>query len=109
MAILKYFSLSLFCISLFSCVKQKGPAPELSHIVAEAEVYRFDKRFYESSAENLPQLKEEFPYLFPESNKDSVWISKMKDEDELFLYNSTQEVFGDFTEEKQVAWRRARW
>jgi gliding motility-associated lipoprotein GldB len=102
MALFKYFLPVLLFVNLLSCGKEKSFHPDVSHIEAKAEVIRFDKKFYESSADNLPKLKQEFPFLFPESEPDSVWIAKMKDEDELFLYNSTQQVYGDFGNEKEA-------
>lgn len=102
MARFKYYLPLLLLINLMSCGKQKPARPDVSHIEAKAEVIRFDNKFYEGSAADLPRLKQEFPYLFPESDSDSVWISKMKDEDELFLYRSIQQVYGDFGEEKKA-------
>ncbi len=67
------------------------------------ELIRFDQKFYTSAPEDLGKLKSEFSYLFPEPNPDSVWIDKMKDEDELFLYSSVQKAFGDFVDPKRKA------
>jgi len=101
MNIIKYFFLVLGVIGLSSCGKQERPGIDLTGIDVKTEVVRFDQRFYESLPEDLPKLKSEFPYLFPEPNPDSVWTAKIKDEDEQFLFKSAQEVFGDFKSEEK--------
>ena len=102
MNVIKYFSLVLILTFLSSCDKKSDKKVDVSKIEAKIELIRFDQRFYTSAPEDLYQLKSEFTYLFPEPNPDSVWTAKMKDEDELFLYNSVQEVFGDFFDEKEA-------
>lgn len=102
MNVIKYFFLVLILIFLSSCDKNSDKKIDLTKIDAKLELIRFDQKFYTSSPADLDQLKSEFSYLFPEPNPDSVWIAKMKDEDELFLFNSVQEVFGDFVEEKEA-------
>lgn len=101
MNVIKYTSLLLLLIFLGSCQKEVEKRVDVSQIEVTTELIRFDQLFYSAVPEDLGQLKGDFPYLFPEPNPDSVWTSKMKDEDELFLYNSVQEVYGDFSEEKE--------
>lgn len=99
---IKYTFLFLFVIGFISCGKKKETTIDLSGIDLKMEILRFEERFYTSGPENLSQLKSDFPYLFPAGNPDSVWTSKMQDEDELFLYKSIEEVFKDFSEEETV-------
>ncbi|UCE92982.1 MAG: gliding motility lipoprotein GldB [Flavobacteriaceae bacterium] len=97
---IKYTFLFLLLLGFITCGKKKETTIDLSEVDLNLEVLRFDEKFYSGGPENLSKLKLEFPYLFPNGNPDSVWTSKMKDEDELFLYNSVKEVFGDFSEEE---------
>jgi gliding motility-associated lipoprotein GldB len=99
---IKYFSVFLFILSLLSCKKEEEKMVDVSGIETKTELIRFDRRFYTATPEDLPSLKAEFPYLFPEPNPDSIWTSKMTDKDELFLYESAGKVFGDFSEEKNA-------
>ncbi|MCA0933537.1 gliding motility lipoprotein GldB [Lutimonas saemankumensis] len=99
---IKYIFVFLFMVSLISCGKKNETRIDLTGIDLNMEIIRFDEKFYSSGPENLNQLKSDFPYLFPAGNPDSVWTSKMLDEDELFLYNSGREVFGDFSEEEKT-------
>ncbi len=84
---------------MLACGKKNDKLIDVTKIEATTNLIRFDQRFYASAPEDLGKLKSEFPYLFPEPNPDSVWTAKMNDEDELFLYQSVQEVFGDFSDQ----------
>ena len=100
MNIIKYFSLFLILLNLVACDTNEKTVVDVSKIDVNVDVRRFEQRFYTEGPENLSKLKSDFSFLFPEPNPDSVWTAKMKDEDELFLYNASQEVFGDFSKEK---------
>ncbi|HEY9221898.1 MAG TPA: gliding motility lipoprotein GldB [Lutibacter sp.] len=82
-----------------SCKKEISKEADVSNIKVTVTVNRFERKFYEADETTLPALKNEFPYLFPVQN-DSVWLNKMKDKEERELYNKSQEVFGDFENEK---------
>lgn len=94
--------LLILAIVLFlsvSCKKEIANKVDVSNIKVTVTVNRFEQKFYEADETTLPALKNEFPYLFPIQN-DSVWLNKMKDEEERELYTKSQEVFGDFENEK---------
>ncbi len=101
MNVIKYSLVVFLRLSLLACGKKNNEQIDLSYIDVRTELIRFDQKFYTSAPEDLGKLKSEFPYLFPESNPDTVWTNKMKDEDELFLYSSVQEVYGDFLDQKE--------
>lgn len=100
MNVIKYFFLFLILLYLVACSKNEKEVVDVSKIDVNVDVRRFEQRFYTAGPENLSTLKSDFSFLFPEPNPDSVWTAKMKDEDELFLYKASQEVFGDFSKEK---------
>ena len=99
MNVIKYTIVVLLLLNLLACSKKNEKQVDVSKIEAVTELIRFDQRFYAAAPEDLGKLKAEFPYLFPEPNPDSVWIAKMKDEDELFLFSSVQKTFGDFSDQ----------
>lgn len=101
MNVIKYFFLVLICWQLIGCSKNEKLTADVSDIEIKLDVERFEQQFYTAGPEDLSILKSNFPFLFPEPNPDSVWTSKMKDEDELFLYNSSQQLFGDFSNEEE--------
>jgi gliding motility-associated lipoprotein GldB len=91
---------SIFICFLLSCSKERQDTPDLSGINSEPEIIRFEQLFYESSADGLPALKAQFPFLFPADNADSVWVNKIQDEDEQYLYAETQKQFVDFSDQR---------
>ena len=91
---------SIFIFFLLSCSKERQDTPDLSGINSEPEIIRFEQLFYESSADGLPALKAQFPFLFPAGNADSVWVNKIQDEDEQYLYAETQKQFADFSDQR---------
>ena len=100
MNVIKYTLVTLLFLNLLACSKKNDKQIDVSKIDALTELIRFDQRFYTAAPKDLGKLKAEFPYLFPEPNPDSVWIAKMKDEDELFLFSSVQKTFGDFSDQR---------
>jgi gliding motility-associated lipoprotein GldB len=95
--------LLILAIVLFlsvSCKKEIAKKVDVSNIKVTVSVNRFEQKFYEADEKTLPSLKNEFPYLFPIQN-DSIWLNKMKDKEERELYAKSQEVFGDFENEKK--------
>ena len=93
---------SILLILLISACKEEARIqPEISGIQLELEVDRFDREFATISADNLDDLKKEYPYLFPVQYADSVWLLKMQDTLQQALYKEIDLVFGDFNEEKE--------
>jgi gliding motility-associated lipoprotein GldB len=79
----------------FTACKKENEAEEKIAAIPEpkVEIARFDKAFFESGAKGLPALKQQYPYLFPEGNEDTVWINKMKDPFMLKLKEESQKTF----------------
>ncbi len=96
---MRNFVIFLFLVSFISCSKKENTKIDISDIQVETVVKRFDQEFYTTLPEKLADLKADFPYLFPKSNPDSVWVSKMQNKDELELFAETEKVYKDFTKE----------
>lgn len=92
---MKNFVLMLGLITLMVSCKEEGKNEEkVAEIpVQEVKIARFDQKFFGGKAEDLPQLKTEFPYLFPKDNEDAVWIEKMRDPFQLKLYEEVQKKY----------------
>lgn len=97
----KYCTLFLCLVLLFSCAEENKLAVDVSNIEATAVVKRFDEAFYTTETTQLGELKNEYPYLFPEPTHDSIWIAKMKDEDEQLLFAETQKLYKEFDDETE--------
>lgn len=73
-----------------SCSNDAKIENEINKIDIQLQLYRFDKEFAEATPEKLPELKANYPFLFPSQFDDEVWIQKMNDtlqqeiEDEVF-------------------------
>ncbi len=89
-----FFSLAILFIS---CDHETKNTVDVSGVSVNFHVERFDIDFYEFNGENLQELKQKYPVLFPESTSDSIWGAKMKDKDELELYLETKKVYSDFS------------
>ena len=94
----------LFLFSLLlltSCAKDTKQDIDVSGIEAHTVIDRFDTRFFTATPDQIPELKKDYPYLFPAQFHDSVWENKMTDKYEKELFAETQKVFGDFKKEEE--------
>ncbi len=96
---LVFFS-SILIVMLPSCSREKKINPEILAIPVELKVERFDERFAKATPENLDQLKNEFPYLFPAQFHDSIWIQKTQDTIQQKLEAAVAQKFEDFSMHK---------
>lgn len=95
----KILILLLVLLISFSCKNEINTDVDVSNIDVNVEIDRFEQQFYTTTTATLPKIKSEYPYLFPVYNSDSIWLQKIKDVDEIKLFNETQQVFGDFIKE----------
>jgi len=91
--------LAIVLLFSVSCKREIAKKVDVSNIKVTVFVIKFEQKFYEADETTLSSLKDEFPYLFPIQN-DSIWLNKIKDKEERELYKKSQEVFGDFENEK---------
>ena len=99
---MKYPILTILSVLIvLACSKEEKSFVDVSNIQTETIVKRFDQEFYTIPSENLSDLKGEFPYLFPEPNPDTVWVNKMKNKDELALFEESQKLYDDFSLEQE--------
>ena len=91
----------ILIILIVSCTKENKLAIDVSDIEVNTVVKRFDQEFYTSPVSKLTELKNNYPYLFPAQNPDSVWIQKIQNKDEQELFAETQKLFTDFNDEKE--------
>lgn len=87
-------------IAFLACDKKSKTEKAIDAIPVSLKVERFDKKFFETSPENLGKLKIEFPFFFPKGNDDTVWIDKMQDPQWQELYREVQKKYSNFEPEK---------
>lgn len=89
------FTLIAFC----ACENKSKTEQEIEAINIDFEVVRFDEKFAEATPETLPDLQEDFPFLFPQQFSDQVWIEKLNDTIQQEINEEIAKVFPDFSEE----------
>ena len=97
----KYSALLICVLFLISCQKKDRLTVDVSDIDMQLTVKRFDEAFYNNPVEALPELKNEYPYLFPIQTPDSIWTAKMTDKDEQLLFSETQKLYSNFDDETE--------
>ncbi len=87
-----FFVLSFICL-IIGCKEPDSKISEILSIPLELTIERFDEKFHLSQASNIPQLKKEYPFLFPEKFNDSVWVKRQKDSLQLLLLENVNKKF----------------
>lgn len=101
MSMFRYVFLLIAVILLVSCEKESKLEIDVSDIEVNTIIKRFDQEFYTSPVSKLPQLKANYPYLFPSQNIDSIWVNKMQDNDEQELFAETEKLYNNFDDEEE--------
>ena len=94
--------LFIFVLLLFwSCQEENKLEQEIAKIPVEFQVERFEEKFASLNQESLPELKREYPFLFPKQFADSIWIKKKNDSVQQALSREVKKAFPDFLEEQK--------
>ena len=98
-----FFVLSFICLNS-GCNQSDSKTSEILSIPLELTIERFDEKFHLSQASDIPQLKKEYPFLFPEKFDDSVWVKRQKDTLQILLQDAVIKVFDNIKPlEKKVS------
>lgn len=95
----KYFAILMLFFLLASCDKKTKVEKAVEEIPVALQVDRFDQAFFEATPKDLPNLKAEYPFFFPEGVADQVWIDKMQHKDWRDLYAEVQKKYPDFNKQ----------
>jgi gliding motility-associated lipoprotein GldB len=99
-----FFAVLMVLCLFFSCSDKNLNQIDVSNIKVNFSVERYDIDFYTATIENLPKLKQNYPYLFPNEFTDSLVFAKINDAQEQELFAETQKVYKDFSsEENEIA------
>ena len=94
----------LFLVSLLlltACGESPKISDEVSKVELDFQLLRFDRDFAKAGAEDLSNLKQRYPMLFPKQYPDSIWLAKMEDSLQVQLLYEVDQAFGDFEKEEQ--------
>lgn len=84
---------------VFGCEKEPKNEIDVSGVDVNFTVDRFEEQFYTASEENFNELKTNYSFMLSNAH-DSIWINKMQNEDERYLYKESQKMFANFSETK---------
>lgn len=97
---IRFLKLTLvFCVFV-SCLNENKVEKEIAKIPVEIKIERFDTLFAQVTTETLPDLKKEYPFLFPEKYADSIWIKRSKDTIQQEVNIEVRKKFLDLSEEE---------
>ena len=75
----------VFFIFFSSCKRENYNEEDIQSIPVDLIFERFDLKFYNQTPDVIPELKKEYPFLFPKQFSDSVWIKRQNDSLQLLL------------------------
>ena len=87
----------IFFIFFVSCKSENSIEDDIISIPIDFTFERFDLKFYNQTSEVIPELKKEYPFLFPKQFSDSVWIKRQNDSLQLLLQEAVIKVYSDIT------------
>lgn len=79
-----------------TCKQESQVEKDIAQIDAEVKMERFDLVFANAKPEELPRIKETFPFLFSKRVNDSVWIERMQDTLQQELASEVEKKFSNF-------------
>ena len=80
----------LVLFSFCACDIDKIEGIDISNIKVDFLVKRFDIDYYTAINGNIYDLKNKYPYFFPQEITDSITLSKINNKDEQELFSETQ-------------------
>lgn len=90
----------LLTVALISCGQQSKVEKEIAQVPVDFELVRFDQKFAAVTEETLPELKNEYPFLFPEMYSDSVWVERINDSIQIELNTEVEKMYSDFSDKE---------
>ena len=92
----KWCVLSLLFFMVLSCSQAHKKEEEINKVKINSAFALFHGALFTASAQDLPTLKTDYPYMFPEGMSDELVLERMKDSTQQFLYKEVCKVYKDF-------------
>nr|WP_298989411.1 gliding motility lipoprotein GldB [uncultured Polaribacter sp.] len=93
---MRFFFIGLMVLCLFfSCSDKNETKIDVSEIKVDFSIKRYDVDFYNANTKTLPNVKQKYPYLFPNEFTDSLALAKINNKDEQELFAETQKIYDD--------------
>ncbi|MCF6280203.1 MAG: gliding motility lipoprotein GldB [Flavobacteriaceae bacterium] len=90
----------LMIVLFFGCEDDQKKIIDVSNINVNITVDRFEQKFYKTSEKNFKELKKDYAFMLSNAD-DSVWLNKIKSEDERYLFKESERIFSNFSDVKQ--------
>ncbi|AUP78768.1 gliding motility lipoprotein GldB [Flavivirga eckloniae] len=84
-----------------SCKDENKLEVEIAKIGTDIKIERFDLLLAKTTPDELPKLKEVYPFMFSKKYSDSFWISKIKDTLQVHLFNEVEKTFKNFDDTEE--------
>ena len=97
----QYLLFIIIFIFFSSCKNENNNESVTNQTHVSLSFERFDLKFYNQSPEVIPQLKKEYPFLFPKQFSDSVWINRQSDSLQLLLQDAVIREYPDLSNMEQ--------
>ncbi|MBF11046.1 MAG: gliding motility lipoprotein GldB [Flavobacteriaceae bacterium] len=97
----QYLLFIIIFIFFSSCKNENNNESVTNQTQVSISFERFDLKFYNQSPEVIPQLKKEYPFLFPKQFSDSVWINRQSDSLQLLLQDAVIREYPDLSNMEQ--------
>lgn len=91
-----YFIVSIAFV-FFGCGEDGKVLEEIENTAIDLSILRFDNEFASAKPNDIPKLRQAYPYLFPAP--DSVWVAKLEDSLQQELREEVKSEFSDFSSE----------
>lgn len=88
--------LLMLVLATISCKKEDELEIDIAQINTNITVERFDTLFANATPDDLPKLKQGYPFMLSEKYTDSFWVSRLRDTLQIQLFNEVKKEFPKF-------------
>ena len=92
-----FYVVAVITLVVMGCQNEDKVASAVNKINMDVKVSRFDEAFAQAEPNDIPELRKEYPYLFPAP--DSIWVAKLRDSLQIELRGEVMSEFKDFGKE----------
>ena len=94
------YTIVLLSILFFACNEESKLEKEIAQIPVDITIERFDQYFSKVTPETLPDLKNDYPFLFPKQYPNQVWLDKLNDTIQIEVNEEVAKAFPNFSQQK---------
>ncbi|MGZ0017743.1 gliding motility lipoprotein GldB [Yeosuana sp. AK3] len=96
----KNILLIVLLVVIVSCKNDNKLELDIEKIPIDVKIERFDELFGMANEQNLPTLKQNFPFMFSKKYTDSFWIARTKDTLQIKLLQEVAKIYPKINEQE---------